>query len=234
MTLVIAHRGASWDERENTLAAFERAIAVGADFVELDVQVSADGALVVFHDLDLERLTHLTGPLRRRPLGELAEAGIPTLEQAIELTRGRIGVMAELKSAHLYRRQDVVGRTVALLGCDDVVLSFERRALLEARRLRPKLRVLQHVGYGTTIRAASRYAWAVGFHDARVTGRGLARARSYDLATSVYTVNEPERMRELAALGVDAVFSDRPDLLLEALGRRRAGAASPPGPDSGA
>ncbi len=234
MTLAVAHRGASWDEKENTLAAFEGAIAAGADFVELDVQVSADGALVVFHDLDLERLTHLTGPLRRRPLAELAEAGIPTLEQVIELTRGRIGVMAELKSAHLYRRQDVVGRTVALLGRDDVVVSFERRALLEARRLRPELRVLQHVGYGTTIRAASRYAWAVGFHDPRFTLRGLGRARSYGLATSVYTVNDPGRMRELAALGLDAVFSDRPDLLLEALGRRPAGAASLPVRGSGA
>ena len=56
MTWVIAHRGASWDERENTLPAFERAIEVGADYVELDVQVSADGALVVCHDLDLDRI----------------------------------------------------------------------------------------------------------------------------------------------------------------------------------
>ena len=79
MTLVIAHRGASADERENTLPAFERAIEVGADFVELDVQVSADGVLVVFHDLDLDRLTPLRGPLRRRSAAELREHGIPTL-----------------------------------------------------------------------------------------------------------------------------------------------------------
>jgi len=65
MTWIIAHRGASTDERENTLPAFERAIAVGADFVELDVQVSADGALVVFHDVDLDRLTPLRGSLRK-------------------------------------------------------------------------------------------------------------------------------------------------------------------------
>ena len=52
MTWVIAHRGASWEERENTLPAFERAIALGADFAELDVQASKDGELVVFHDTD--------------------------------------------------------------------------------------------------------------------------------------------------------------------------------------
>ena len=155
MTWVIAHRGASADERENTLPAFERAIELGADFVELDVQASADGALVVFHDLDLDRLTPLRGPLRRRTLAELREHGIPTLEEVVELTRGRIGVMAELKRPYLYRRHDVIGRTVALLGDEDVLLSFSRRALQEALRRRPSLRVLQHVGYGVSIRAAA-------------------------------------------------------------------------------
>ena len=78
---------------------------------------------------------------------------------------------------------------------DDVVLSFGRRTLLEARRRRPSLRVLQHVGYGVSIRAASSYAWAVGFHDPRVTARGLERARRLGLETTVYTVNDERRMR---------------------------------------
>ena len=217
MTLVIAHRGASADERENTLPAFERAIEVGADFVELDVQVSADGVLVVFHDLDLDRLTPLRGPLRRRTAAELREHAIPTLDEVLAVTRGRIGVMAELKSAYLFRRHDVVGRTVAALGDDDVVLSFGRRTLVEARRRRPSLRVLQHVGYGVSIRSAASYAWAAGFHDPRVTVRGLARARQLGLETMVYTVNDEKRMRALAALGVDGIFSDRPALLCDVL-----------------
>lgn len=213
MTWVIAHRGASWDERENTIPAFERAIAAGADYIELDVQVSADGALVVFHDRQLDRLTPLRGPLRRRSLAELRDAGIPTLAEVLELARGRVAVMAELKSPWLYRRHDVVRRTVELLGADDVVLSFDRRALLEAHGLRPGLRLLQHVGYGVSIRQAAAYAWGVGFHDPRLTRRGLARARALALATTVYTVNEPVRLRELVALGVDGIFSDRPELL---------------------
>ena len=210
MTWVIAHRGASAEEPENTLPAFERAIAVGADFVELDVQVSADGALVVFHDLDLDRLTPLRGPLRKRPLAELREHAIPTLDEVVALARGRIGVMAELKAPHLYRRHDVAGRTAALLGADDVVLSFSRRALLEARRRRTDLRLLQHVGLGVSIRAASSYAWGVGFWDPRVTARGLAKARRLGLATTVYTVNDPDRMRALSTLGVDGIFTDCP------------------------
>ena len=222
MTWVIAHRGASADERENTLPAFERAIAVGADFVELDVQASADGVLVVFHDLDLDRLTPLRGPLRRRSYAELREHGIPTLAQVVELARGRVGVMAELKRAYLFRRHDVIGRTVALLEEDDVVLSFGRRTLLESLRRRPSLRVLQHVGYGASIRAAAGYAWAVGFHDPRVTARGVARARRLGLRTTVYTVNDADRMRTLVALGVDGIFSDRPEVA-------RATLSSPPG-----
>jgi glycerophosphoryl diester phosphodiesterase len=219
MTLVIAHRGASADERENTLPAFERAIEAGADYVELDVQVSADGALVIFHDLDLGRLTELSGPLRRRRAAELREVGIPTLAEAIELTRGRIGVMAELKSAFLYRRHDVVRRTVELLTVDDVAVSFERRALQEARRLRPGLRVLQHVGFGVSIRAAASYAWGVGLADGRVTARGLERATRAGLQRLVYTVNDERRMRELLDAGVDGIFTDRPAALRAILPR---------------
>lgn len=218
MTWVIAHRGASADEAENTLPAFERAIADGADFLELDVQASADGELVVFHDLDLDRLTPLRGPLRRRSRDELREVGVPVLEEVVELACGRIGLMVELKSPHLYRRHELPARAARLLGDDDVVLSFERRALLAAHEAAPRLRLLQHVGYGVSIRAAARYAWAVGFHDPRVTRRGLARATGLGLRTTVYTVNEPARMRELAALGVDGIFSDRPRLLRAQVG----------------
>jgi glycerophosphoryl diester phosphodiesterase len=217
VTWVIAHRGASRDERENTLPAFERAIALGADYLELDVQLSADGALVVFHDLDLDRLTPLVGPLRRRSLAELREVGIPTLEDVVELVGGRAPLMVELKSAHLYRRRAFVARAVAPLGRDDVVVSFERSALLEARRARPELRLLQHVGLGVSIRTASAYAWAVGFWDRRVTARGVSRARVLGLATTVYTVNEPARMRALAARGVDGIFTDVPDVALAVL-----------------
>jgi glycerophosphoryl diester phosphodiesterase len=213
MTLVIAHRGASADERENTLPAFERAIELGADYVELDVQASSDGVLVVFHDLNLGRLTPLRGPLRRRPAAELREVGIPTLEEVLERTRGRVGVMAELKSTYLYPRHDLVGRTVAALGTEDVVVSFERRAVHEAKRARPELRVVQHVGFGVSIRAASAYAWGVGLADSRVSVQALDRAGSAGLRRLVYTVNDEVRMRELVEGGVDGIFTDRPALL---------------------
>jgi len=220
VTLVIAHRGASAEEQENTLPAFERAIELGADYVEFDVQAASDGGLVVFHDLRLDRLTPASGPLRARPLAELRELGIPTLEEVLELTAGRIGVMAELKSPWLFRRHDVVGRTVRLLDPAAVVVSFSRNAILETRRVRPKLRTVQHVGYGTSIRVAAAFAWAAGFDDSRVTPRGVARAHALGLQALVYTTNEQSRLLELQASGVDGVFTDRPGLARETLAGR--------------
>ncbi len=193
--LVIAHRGASWDLPENTLPAFERAIELGADFVELDVHARRDGTLVVCHE---------------RPNGRRSG---PRLEEVLELTRGRIGVMVELKTPYLYRRHDVVRRTLALLDDEAVLVSFAPSALLEARRLRPGLRTIQHVGVGVSTRRAATYAWGAGFRNAFATPRALERARRLGLETTVYVVNDPARMRELAALGVCGIFTDRPDLL---------------------
>ena len=193
--LVIAHRGASWEVPENTLPAFERAIEMGADAIELDVRADADGRLVVTHD------------------AVVRGAAYPTLEEAVELCRGRIPLMVELKTPRRYRRHDVVARTVRLLGPDDALVCFQRAPLQEARALRPGLRTVQHVGLSVSIRGA-RDAWAAGFANARVTARGIAAARALGLEALVYTVNEPARMRQLAALGAGGVFTDRPDLAL--------------------
>jgi glycerophosphoryl diester phosphodiesterase len=198
--LVIAHRGSSWDEPENTLPAFERAIADGADYVELDVRADREGRLVVTHDPP-------------RPGREYV-----LLEEVLDLCRGRVPVMAELKTPRRYRHHDVVRRTVELLGDDDVVLCFQRAALDEVRTLRPALRTMQHVGYGVSIRRAAG-AWAAGFSNERVTRRGLAAAGALGLETAVYTVNEPARMLELERLGAGAIFTDRPALALQALRR---------------
>ena len=195
--IVIAHRGASWDLPENTLPAFERAIEVGADFVELDVHADREGRLVVTHD---------------PPRG----GGYPTLEEVVDLCRGRIGLMVELKTPARYRRHDVVRRALALLDDEALVLCFQRPPLEEVRRLRPDLRTIQHVGFGVSIRAAAG-AWGAGFRDQRATPRGIAAAQRLGLATTVYTVNEPERMLELDALGVTGIFTDRPELALRTL-----------------
>jgi glycerophosphoryl diester phosphodiesterase len=189
--LVIAHRGASFDLPENTLPAFERAIEVGADYVEFDVH----NDLSVTHD---------------RPKRGVA---YPTLDEVIDLCRGRIGVMVELKRP----RGDTLKRTLERLDDDAVLVCFQRPPLEEARRLRPGLRTVQHVGFGVSIRRAAEGAWAAGFQNERVTRRGLATARRLGLETLVYTVNDEVRMLELQRLGVTGIFTDRPGLALREL-----------------
>jgi len=198
--LVIAHRGASFDFPENTLPAFEGAIELGADYVELDVHADRDDALVVTHD---------------PPRG-----AHPRLEDVLDLCHGRIGVMLELKRPG--RHRGIVPRALALMHDDDVLVCFQRAALEESRALRPGIRTLQHVGVGVSIRRAAG-AWAAGFKNERVTPRGLETAGRLGLETTVYTVNDEARIVELERLGVSGVFTDRPDRALAALGRRPAG-----------
>jgi glycerophosphoryl diester phosphodiesterase len=194
--IVIAHRGASYDLPENTLPAFERAIEVGADYVELDVHSD----LSVTHDRPRRGITY------------------PTLEEVLELCRGRIGVMVELKRP----RGDTVERALELLDDDAVLVCFQGPPLEEARRLRPGIRTVQHVGFRGSIRRAAG-AWAAGFKNERVTRGGLLAAQRLGLETMVYTVNDEARMLELQELGVTGIFTDRPDRALTALGRRPAG-----------
>jgi glycerophosphoryl diester phosphodiesterase len=193
--LVIAHRGASFERPENTLAAFDRAIELGVEWIELDVHADMGGRLVVTHE---------------RPS---AKRAYPTLEEALELMRGRVGAMVELKTPGRYRGHAIVARTVRLLGEDDALVCFQKAALAEARSLRPQLRTVQHVGFGVSIRGA-RDAWAAGFKDNRVTGRGVAAALRLGLVPLVYTVNDTGRMRALDALGAGGIFTDRPELAL--------------------
>jgi glycerophosphoryl diester phosphodiesterase len=85
------------------------------------------------------------------------------------------------------------------------------------RRVCPALRTIQHVGFGVSIRRATG-AWAVGFANGEATRGGHARSAGF--ATTVYTVNEPARMLELAAFGVTGIFTDRPDLARRTLAHR--------------
>ena len=203
--LVIAHRGASWDHPENTLAAFRRAIAVGADYIELDVRASR-GCQIVVHD-----------PVRHA-LVERHELrpDVPTLDEVLDECGNEVGLVLDLKT------RGIETETFAALdehGVDldrVVIASFVPDIVRTTRRLRPEVRTIQHVGRAS-VRRASEYAWGVGFPNIVATRPRIERARSLGLAATVFTVNERRRMRQLAAYGVDAIFTDRPDVLRELL-----------------
>jgi glycerophosphoryl diester phosphodiesterase len=194
--LVLAHRGACWDAPENTLEAFELAVEQGADYVEFDVVGGADGELVVCHDPP-------------------PPPGVPTLDETLAALVGRVGLAVEIKDAAA--TEGVLG-ALARHDVDPerlLVLSFRPRALERVRRARPDVRCVLHLGRRPDPLAALSY-WGVGFEDPVGVSK-IRLAQAHGLATTVFTVNEPARMRELATLGVDGIFTDRPALLRETL-----------------
>lgn len=149
---IFAHRGASAVAPENTLPAFEKALELGADGIELDVQATADGALVVLHDYSLERSTTGAGLLRHRTLEQLAgiDAGIrfgssfsgtpiPTLEQVFDLVEGRCIVNIEIKNMDWGggSEEEPLARLIQRRGLHDqvIVSSFNPFALRKMRQL---------------------------------------------------------------------------------------------------
>jgi glycerophosphoryl diester phosphodiesterase len=198
--LVLAHRGASWDAPENTLAAFELAVEQGADYIEFDVRLAADGRLVVCHDV-------VPNP---------CPPELCTLDEALAALRRRVGLAVEVKEEHAMEPTLRALREQAIPEDELVVLSFRIRALEAARRLRPDLRFVLNLGRQPDPTAATRF-WGVGFEDTVAQPRAIRLAESLGLATLVFTVNDPARMRELAELGVTGIFTDRPALLRETL-----------------
>jgi glycerophosphoryl diester phosphodiesterase len=96
------------------------------------------------------------------------------------------------------------------------MLSFRVRTVAKIRRKRPDLRTVLNLGRRPDLAVASGF-WGVGLEDGTASPQVVARARSLGLATTVFTVNDPARMRELADLGVTGIFTDRPAVLREAL-----------------
>jgi glycerophosphoryl diester phosphodiesterase len=170
--------------------------------VEFDVR-ERDGELVVCHDPD-------------------PPAGVATLEEALDLLCGRVGLAVELKEANLAERTLQALRKHDVDDGELIFLSFFADALDAVLRLQPGVRTGLHLGRGPDPSRGMRF-WGVGFGEP-AQPEPIRQAQSLGLATLVFTVNEPTRMRELAELGVTGIFSDRPGLLRETL-------ASLPGPE---
>jgi glycerophosphoryl diester phosphodiesterase len=187
--LVLAHRGACWEAPENTLEAFELAIAEEADYVEFDVRARA-GGLVVCHD-------------------PAPPAGVPSLDEVLAALTGRVGLAVEIKEEEAADGVLDALEAHEVDPAEAIVLSFRRDALETVRRRRPELRCVFHVGEQPP--AAALGFWAIGLEEP-AEAQSLAEAQALGLATTVFTVNEPARMLELAALGVTGIFTDRPAL----------------------
>ncbi len=222
--LIIAHRGASAEAPENTLAAFQRALALKVDGIELDVQLTRDGVPVVFHDASLHRLTGETGRLTRQTWRELCgrrvggTERIPRLVDVLRLTRGRAVVQIELKAG--VSVGPVVRAIKAARAMEWVILaSFVPGLVRDARRLAPTVpRMLISEGKQTPASLARQLAalGAAGLsvnHRAVTGARWVACFKARGYSVWAWTVNDARRARRLAGWGIDGLLGDNPALL---------------------
>ncbi|MBA4135831.1 MAG: hypothetical protein C0518_00780 [Opitutus sp.] len=226
--LIFAHRGASVEASENSLAAFRRAIAVRADGIELDARVTRDGVAVVFHDANLRRLTGKTGRIDRLTWRELTQfrlpngEGIPRLADVLRLTRGKLIVQIEIKAgtpvAPVVRAVQAARATASV-----VLASFDAALVRAAARLAPAVpRMLISEGRASPtalvrqLAACSAGGLSVDFR--AVKGADWVRfLHSRGVAVWCWTVNDAAVARRLAGWEIQAVLGDNPALLRRAL-----------------
>jgi len=242
--LAIAHRGASGYAPENTFAAFRRAIALGAGFIETDLQLSRDARLVAIHDASVNRTTNGQGAVHDMTLAELRrlDAGswfgsefagerIPTIEEILEFANKHDVVFyLEMKPSGSWGGEHALisalrdSREIART----VIISFDPAILATVRKIEPTLMTgLLFEGHipNPLDKAIEIGARQLAVRGDLVTPRLLKEARGHDLQVVCWTVNHPGHMRLLVQAGVDGIISDYPDRLLE-LTRRKDGSTS--------
>lgn len=234
--LIIAHRGASAAAPPNTLAAFEKAVELGADGVEFDVHLSADRVPVVIHDFVVDGTTDGSGRVAEMRLAQLKQldagssfdptfAGerIPTLEEVLEAVGSRLLLDIELKSMSLRGNglEQAVIAQVEQYSLGDSVLfsSFNPLSLRRAKRIAPHIPV--GLLYAPDLPLPLRRAWLAPLvpHEARhpehtmVDADYVAWARRHGYRVNTWTVDDPDEMRRLITLGVDGIITNVPDVL---------------------
>ena len=229
----VAHRGASGLCPENTRLAFERAIALGVDLIELDVHLTRDGELAVIHDDRLERTTNGAGYVRDHTAAQLRQldAGlgepVPLLSEVLRLAEaGGVRLCVEAKGEDEAETITIAEAVVSALKAADwtrraILTSFVAPALSRARALDPLLATMldpspqdgslspRALCEQTLACGANRLSYDHNF----VTAAVAAECRLAGLALWPWAPNEPDDMRRLLALGVPGIETDRPDVL---------------------
>jgi glycerophosphoryl diester phosphodiesterase len=241
--LVVAHRGASVAQPENTLAAFEAAVATGAEILELDVRLSADGVPVVVHDPDVARSTNGHGLVHEMTLRELKEldaapgsAEIPTLGEVLDLATGRVGIDLEIKNipgepGFDSPREATVEATVRELervafSGDVLISSFNWLSIERSRELAPAvstgfLTIGVVEGDAALVYAqGAGHDWILPQVDAVVrAGPGLLdEAHGAGIRVGTWVVDDEESLRRLFQWRIDAVATNDPELAIRVRG----------------
>lgn len=233
---IVAHRGAHDEAPENTWPAFDAALSAGADGIEFDVQLSADGIPVIWHDRTLVRLgagrryasdltaAELAGLDAGRLAGkEFRGTGLPTLKEMIRRYSDKTHLLVEIKSRDRDRRANRHKRLTALIvealsavrsQKDFFLLSFDREVLREACRLQPKWRYVLNIEDPSSL-PAERELKRLPLFGCTLPVRRLTAAvgrnlRRRGLVVMTYACNRPHQVRRALAAGADVIMSDVP------------------------
>ncbi len=237
---VWAHRGASGYAPENTIEAFRKAVEMRADGVELDVQMSKDGELVVIHDETLDRVSDVSGNVRDMTLAQLKEVDvgkpfpgyptvrIPTLREVMEeLKPTGLTINIECKTGLFFYPglEEKLNELIGKMNMEEKIWisSFNHRSVLRMKALRPELKtgfLVQDVladaaGY-------AKYYGVEALHPAcyHMQEEGLIeRCKEQGVAVHLWTVNDREWMERFARAGVDALITNYPDQAREVIDR---------------
>jgi glycerophosphoryl diester phosphodiesterase len=225
--MVVAHRGASIEQPENTIEAFEAAIAAGADAVEFDVRMTADGHAVVMHDPDVSRTTDGTGLVCEMTLEETRRLEVPTLEEALACLSGRAAADIEIKNLpgepdFTPDREPAVEATLTALDAvfsgQVIVSSFNPASIAHSRALRPDvptgLLTEYEVDADEALARATDHGhpWVLPFVLKVLEAEdGFAeRVHAAGALLGVWIADDPDTARRLFELGADAVATNDP------------------------
>jgi glycerophosphoryl diester phosphodiesterase len=236
MPWVIAHRGASGHAPENTFAAFQRAIELGAQFIETDLHLTRDAKFVAIHDSTLERTSNGRGAVHDATLAELREldmgkwydrefAGqrIPTLEDILTFSREKDVVFyLEIKYDVAWGMHHTLVAAIraAQNAQRTIVISFDPSTLAAIRRVDPSIMVglladeTSEPGGPDVVRSAVHAgARQLCLHSSLISTEMVERAHGADLQVVGWTINDAEGMRHMIRTGVDGIMTDIPDRL---------------------
>lgn len=233
----VAHRGASGLFPENTMLAYRRAIEVGVDFLEVDVQLTRDGEIVIMHDETLERTTNGAGFVHEHSLAQLREldAGrgerIPTLGEVFQLAREHtIRLCVEVKGVDEVASVEITKRVVAAIQHAGfvpytVLTSFFPDALRQAKQVEPRLAaLLDPLPQDGTLsprelceQTLAAYANLIGYNFQFVTREVVRESELTGLPLWIWAPNTQAEIAGMLELGVPGIVTDRPDVLNQVL-----------------
>jgi glycerophosphoryl diester phosphodiesterase len=240
---IIAHRGASAYYPENTIPSFEGAVAMGADMVELDVQLTSDKEVVVFHDEKISRCADGRGRIADYTLAQLEklDAGswydkkfkntrIPTLAEVLDICKNRIAVNIEIKTEAVSKMffggiEEKCLKIIEQRGMRKHVVfsSFDPRAIMHLKQIdeTAKAAVLfEKNKYGSKLPSDiidSVGADAFNCSKSELSKKWMLDIKSHGISVNIYTVDDVRNMKRIINMGVNGIFTNKPDVLKRVL-----------------